>query len=87
MAFRSRVGVGYGQFWRGIIFDRKYKNLDDLINKSKRWFPQFGDGVKFLSSNSALKWVWPTGEELLFRQMEREGDYDNYHGHEYPFIG
>jgi len=87
MRFRRYVGMGYGQAWRGIIFDRQYKSLDDLIAKSKRWFPQFHDGARFLSSQSALKWVWPTGEELLFRHMHDETDYDQYHGHEYPFIG
>lgn len=87
MKFRRFVGQGYGQFWRGIIFDREYKSLDDIINKSKRWFPQFKDGAKFLSSQGQLKWVWPTGEELLFRHMKKESDYDNYHGHEYPYIG
>lgn len=87
MRFRRRVGVGYGKFWQGIIFDRQYKNLDDLIKKSLRWFPQFNDGAKFLASTSQLKWVWPTGEELLFRVAEKESDYWDYHGHEYPFIG
>jgi hypothetical protein len=87
MRFRRRVGMGYGKFWQGIIFDREYKNLDDLIKKSKRWFNEFGDGAKFLESTSQLKWVWPTGEELLFRVAKRESDYWSYHGHEYPFIG
>lgn len=87
MRFRARVGLGYGAFWRGIILDREYKNLDDLISKSKRWFYAFNDGAKFQSSVSQLKWVWPTGEELLFRQMKTEEDYNNYHGHEYPYIG
>lgn len=87
MYFRRFVGVGYGQFWRGVIFDREYKNLDDLISKSRRWFRQFGDGARFLSSGKDLKWVWPTGEELLFRQMKTEQDYWNYHGQEFPFIG
>lgn len=87
MFFRRYVGIGYGHFWRGIIFDREYKNLDDLISKSKRWFRQFGDGARFLSSGKDLKWVWPTGEELLFRQMKTEQDYWNYHGQEFPFIG
>lgn len=87
MRFRRLVGKGYGRFWRGIIFDREYKNLDDLIVKSKRWFEQFKDGARFLSSGSDLKWVWPTGEELLFRQIKRASDYWNYHGHEYPFVG
>lgn len=87
MRFRRLVGVGYGKFWRGIIFDREYKNLGDVIAKSKRWFPEFKDGARFLESNSALKWVWPTGEELLFRTLKVPGDYNDYHGHEYPFIG
>lgn len=87
MRFRRLVGAGYGPFWRGIIFDREYKNLDDLITKSKRWFYALDSEAQFLSSNSDLKWRWPTGEELLFRQIKRLDDYWSYHGHEYPFIG
>lgn len=87
MFFRRFVGIGYGAFWRGVIFDREYKNLDDLIVKSKRWFSQFGDGAKFLKGGGDYKWVWPTGEELLFRQMKTEDDYWKYHGQEFPFIG
>lgn len=87
MRFRRRVGVGYGAFWRGIIFDKEYKNLEDIITKSKRWFNAFNDGAKFLESASSLKWVWPSGEELLFRVAEKESDYWKYHGHEYPYLG
>lgn len=87
MRFRARVGLGYGPFWRGVIFDREYKNLDDLVQKSKRWFYDFGDGAQFLESLSAFKWRWPTGEELLFRVGAKLDDYWSYHGHEYPFIG
>lgn len=87
MRFRSRVGTGYGPFWRGVIFDREYKNLDDIISKSKRWFSAFKDGAKFNASQGQLKWVWPTGEELLFRVAKKDSDYWNYHGQEFPFIG
>lgn len=87
MFFRKFVGVGYGAFWRGVIFDREYKNLDDLIAKSKRWFPQFQDGARFLASKADYRWIWPTGEELLFRRVKKIEDYEDYHGHEYPFIG
>lgn len=87
MFFRSHVGKGYGSYWRGIIFDRQYSSLEDLIAKSKRWFPEFKDGAKFLCSKGDLKWIWPSGEELLFRQITKEADYQKYHGHEYPFIG
>lgn len=88
MYFRKYVGQGYGRYWRGVIFDREYKNLDDLVSKSQRWFPQFrNDGARFLSSRSDYKWVWATGEELLFRQIKKASDYWNYHGQEFPFIG
>lgn len=87
MRFRRRVGIGYGSFWRGVIFDREYKHLDDLVTKSKRWFNLFGDGAQFLSSPKDYKWVWPTGEELLFRVISKADDYWSYHGHEYPYIG
>ena len=87
MRYRRYVGIGYGAFWRGIIFDRQYKNLDDMVAKSKRWFYAFDDGAKWLSSKSDYKWVWPTGEELLFRALNHEDDYWDYHGQEFPFIG
>lgn len=87
MKFRRYVGMGYGSFWRGVIFDRHYKNLDDMVAKSRRHYEAFGDGAKFVSSGSAFKWVWPTGEELLFRVIKDSRDYWNYHGQEFPFIG
>jgi hypothetical protein len=87
MAFRQFVGIGYGPFWRGIIFDREYKMLDDLVSKSKRHFKKFGDGAQFLTAKSDYKWIWPTGEELLIRSMDDPEDYWLYHGQEFPFIG
>lgn len=87
MRFRRRVGKGYGSFWRGIILDREYKNLDDLVIKSKRWFYAYGDGARFLESAASYKWVWPTGEELLFRAAKKDADYWDFHGQEFPFIG
>lgn len=87
MAFRKYVGRGYGSHWRGVIFDRQYKNLDDLISKSVRYFSKFGDGARFLRGRSDLRWMWPTGEELSFRQIQDASDYWNYHGQEYAFIG
>ncbi|UOF80394.1 large subunit terminase [Caudoviricetes sp.] len=87
MRFRSRVGLGYGAAWRGIILDFEYKNLDDIVAKTKKWFPLFEDGAKFHASQGSYKWVWPTGEELLIRAAKKAEDYWSFHGHEYPFIG
>jgi len=87
MFFRRFVGAGYGAAWRGVIFDREYKNLDDLVVKARRWFPQFRDGARFLSAKADYKWTWPSGEELLFRQMKTEDDYWKFHGQEFSFVG
>ena len=87
MRFRRYVGVGYGQYWRGIIFDVEFKNLSDLVAQSKRFFPKFFDGARFKDSANEYKWVWPTGETLMFRHAKKKEDYDKFHGHEYPFIG
>lgn len=87
MRFKRRVGWGYGPFWRGVIFDREFKHLADLVAQSKRFFYAFEDGADFLSSASEYKWVWPTGEELLFRHIKKIEEYENYHGHEYPYVG
>ena len=87
MRFRSRVGIGYGSYWRGIIFDREFKNLQDMIAQSKRFFPQFEDGCIWYNGATEYKWVWPTGEELLFRHVKKLEDYDGFHGWEIPFVG
>lgn len=87
MRFLRNVGKGYGAFWRGIIFDLEFDNLGGLVADSQKWFSKLDDGCKFLASPTHYKWVWPTGEELLFRHVKRVSDYDKFHGHEYPFIG
>ncbi len=87
MKFRKNVGLGYGPYYRGVIFDREYKDLDDAIRQSKIFFNNMGDGARFLASKGDLKWIWPTGEELLFRKAKTEDDYWSYHGQEFPFIG
>lgn len=85
--FHARVGLGYGSHWRGVIFDRRYKELEDLIIKSKRLFGRYNDGGVFKSSKGDLKWEWPGGEELLFRVARNEDDYWQYHGQEFAYIG
>lgn len=85
--FLQHVGQGFGAAWRGIIFRKEYKHLDDVVTKSKRLFKRIFPEARFLGSKSDYKWVFPTGEELLFRTFKNPDDYWNYHGHEYPFIG
>lgn len=88
MDFAREVGKGYGSSWRGILFRREYKDLDDVVKKIEEWFPLlFGEQFRFLHSKSEYMGIWPTGERLLLRHLESVEDYENYHGHEYPWLG
>lgn len=87
MDFCQHVGQGFGPYWRGVLFRREYKHLDDVVVKAKRLFPVIFPEARWLSSKSDYRWVWPTGEELLLRAMSDPFQYWNYHGHEYPWLG
>lgn len=76
---------GYGAEWKGILFRQTYKQLEDVIGKSKKLFPRIFPGIKF--NEAKTFWEWPTGEQLYFRQFSSPDDYWNYHGHAYPWIG
>lgn len=85
MDFCQDVGKGWGVEWRGIIFRKSYPDLQDVIEKSRKWIPRIWPGAKYNETKSF--WEWPTGEKLYFRQFAKPSDYYKYHGHAYPFIG
>jgi len=85
MSFANHVGKGFGPAWKGILFRQTYKQLTDVITKTKKWIPQIWPDAKF--NHSEHTWTWPDGEQLLLRQFAKPDDYWNYHGHEYPWIG
>lgn len=90
MDFAQEVGKGYGREWRGILFRRTYPELDDVVNKSQKWFQEIWpqDGPNPATFNvQKMTWTWKTGEVLMFRHMSKESDYYAYHGHAYPWIG
>lgn len=86
MDFAQHVDQGHGQAWRGILFREEFPQLEDVIAKSQKWFPKIFPRARFLEGRK-MKWVFPGGEELLFRAARRLKDYDKYHGHEYPWVG
>ena len=83
MDFIQHVNKGYGEAWRGILFRESYPQLADIIAKSKKWIPRMFPGSIF--NKSEKTWTFPWGEQLLLRFMETPDDYNNYHGHEYPW--
>lgn len=87
MDFVKEVGKGYGKNWRGILFRKSFGDLDDIVKKIEEEFPALFPGFRFLKSKSEYRAEWPTGEALLLRHMRKPEDYDEFHGHEYPWIG
>jgi len=85
MDFAQHVGRGFGQNWRGILFRRTYKQLDDVVAKTYRWFPRIFPDAKF--NKSDFTWTFGSGEQLLLRHFDGPTDYWSYHGHGYPWIG
>ena len=84
MAFYMEVGRGYGAEWRGIIFRRTYPELQDLIEKSQKWFKKMCPAAKYNAAEHT--WTFPEGEKLYLRHFLQDSDYWKYHGHAYPFI-
>lgn len=87
MDFAQHVGKGYGAAWRGILFRQAYPQLEDVVAKTHKYFPRIFPEARFRSSPGAYKWVWPDGEELHLRSIDRASDYNKFHGHEYPWVG
>ncbi len=84
MDFYQDVGKGYGEEWRGVLFRKTYPELQDVIEKSKKWFKKLCPAAEF--NQSKTQWKFPEGEILYFRQFEKSDDYWKYHGHAYPWI-
>jgi len=83
MDFAKDCGIGWENFWRGIILRESYKQLSDVIVKSRRWFPKIFPGITF--NKSDLVWTWPTGETLMLSYLESPDNYSLYHGWELPW--
>ncbi len=84
MDYCQHVGQGWGIDWKGILFRHSYKDLEDVVTKSQKWFPRIWPYATY--NESKMFWGWPTGEKLIFSYLEKERDYKHYHGHEYPWI-
>ena len=85
MDFAKGVGKGFGADYRGLILREATTELGDVIAKSEKWFPRMFPGAKF--NSHIKKWKFKDGETLWFNYARVLKDYDQYHGHEYPWIG
>lgn len=85
MDFLQHVGQGFGEAWRGLLLRQSVPRLEDVIKKTKKWIPRVFPSACY--NKSTREWTFADGETLRLTYADTPDDYENYHGHEYPWIG
>lgn len=57
-------------YYRGLIYRKHYKDLRDLILKSKEIYKEVDPGAKFVGGNT-LTWTFSSGAQIYFQHFER----------------
>lgn len=74
----------WGRLARGVIFRRRFVDLEDLIRDSWEIFGPLGG--KFFAGGGRPSWKLPNGAELRFRYLQRESDAIFYQGQAFTKI-
>lgn len=72
----------YGENAIGIFVRRKFKQLAEVIARTKQLFPKIG-GVY---NEQKAEWKMPGGARLKFVYLERDSDAEEYQGHNYTRV-
>ena len=72
----------YGEHAIGIFVRRKFKQLAEVIARTKQLFPKLG--AKY--NEQKAEWVMPGGARLKFVYLERDSDAEEYQGHNYTRV-
>lgn len=72
----------YGQWATGVFFRRKFKQLEQVVARTRQLFPQIG--AKY--NEQKAEWIMPGGASLKFRYLERDSDAQEYQGHSYTRV-
>lgn len=72
----------YGQDAIGIFVRRKFKQLAEVIARTKQIFPKLG--AKY--NEQRAEWLMPGGARLKFVYLERDSDAEQYQGHNYTRV-
>lgn len=72
----------YGEAAVGVFFRRKFKQLSEVIARSKQIFKRLGATY----NEQKAEWTMANGARLLFRYLERDSDAEEYQGHNYTRV-
>lgn len=71
--------------YRGIIFRKTYKQLTELIDKSRRYYTRAFPKARYNASEHV--WNFPSGAKIYFGNMQSSDYKTNYQGKAFDFIG
>lgn len=72
----------YGPDAIGVFFRRKFKQLEEVIARTRSLFPKLGAHY----NSQRAEWLMPNGARLKFRYIERDSDAEEYQGHSYTRV-
>jgi Terminase large subunit, T4likevirus-type, N-terminal len=72
----------YGEAAVGVFFRRKFKQLEEVVARTKQLFPKIGSKY----NEQKAEWVMSNGARLKFRYIERDSDAQEYQGHNYTRV-
>lgn len=72
----------YGEHAIGVFFRRKFKQLEEVVARTKVLFHQLG--AKY--NEQKAEWTMPGGGRLKFRYLEKDSDAQEYQGHSYTRV-
>ncbi len=71
--------------YNAIIFRKTYKQLDEIIKKSQRYYRIAEPRAKYNASTHV--WTFPSGATIHFGSMPHKDSYFDYQGRSYAYIG
>ena len=71
--------------YRGLILRKTYPQLEELIDKSQRYYPRVDPGAVYRVTEHA--WHFSSGAKVTFGSLGHSRDRYNYQGRAFDFIG
>lgn len=70
--------------YKALILRKTFPQLNELIDKSLRYYPGAYPKAKYNSSNHT--WTFPSGAKIIFGSMQHSNDKYQYQGQAYDFV-
>lgn len=81
LLMKPLYNIGFPSF-KGAIFRRTFPELEEIIDRSRRWYPSYGGEYR----EGPRRYRFPSGATINFSHMENENDKYKHQGKEYQYV-